>query len=186
MLRSQVSLRSQIQGNETIPPDVLAPVTSAETDPPTDRAVHQLRGTRVRFDVAVVVPVGPERAWQRLTDWRTHGDWIPMTRVEVDPADPNRFTAWSGPGKLALEDRMCAEPAEFDGSSGRCRVAKLGPVLVGEAEFSVGPGLAPGTATVQWREDVTVPRLPTLFAPAVAWVSARLFALSLRRMAKVA
>lgn len=144
------------------------------------------RGTRVAFDVAVIIPVAPEQAWRRLNDWGTHGDWIPMTRVEVDPADPARFTAWSGPGKLALEDRMHAEPSSFDGTTGRCLVHKLGPVLVGEAEFSVEPGLTPGTTTVQWREDVSVPRLPGPLAPLVAWVAARLFALSLRRLARVA
>lgn len=142
-------------------------------------------GTRVAFDVAVVIPVSPSRAWERLNDWGTHGEWIPMTRMDVDPVDPTRFTAWSGLGRLALEDRMHAEPAEFDGSAGRCLVHKLGPVLVGEAEFAIRPGLAAGTTVVQWREDVTVPHLPKPLAPIVAWVSARLFALSIRRMARV-
>ena len=158
---------------------------SSPTPSPSDTPAAPATGTRVAFDVAVVIPVAPERAWARLNDWGTHGDWIPMTRVELDPADSSRFTAWSGPGRLALEDRMHAEAAEFDGTSGRCRVRKLGPVLVGEAEFAVGPGLAAGTTLVQWREDVTVPRLPAPLAPIVAWVSARLFALSIRRMARV-
>jgi hypothetical protein len=176
------TIRSTSAGRWNVAPlaDVVASVNSPTTPHPATP------GTRVAFDVAVVLPITPETAWQRLTDWPSHGDWIPMTRVEVDPADPNRFTAWSGPGPLALEDRMQADPAEFDGSSGRCRVAKLGPVLVGEAEFSVGPALAPGSCTVVWREDVTVPRLPSVFAPAVGWVAARLFALSLRRMSRVA
>jgi len=60
-----------------------------------------------------------------------------MTRVELDADDPNAFVAFSGPGPLALEDRMRAVTREFDGSVGACRVDKLGPELVGEAEFTV-------------------------------------------------
>jgi hypothetical protein len=141
-------------------------------------------GTRVVFDVCVAVPLTPERAWRELTDWGGHGDWIPLTRVDVDPADPSRFVAWSGIGRAALEDRMHAEDAQFDGVHGRCRVAKLGPVLVGSAELAVGPGLADGTTVVQWHEDVTVPRLPRMLSPLVGWISARTFAAALRRMAK--
>jgi hypothetical protein len=43
----------------------------------------------------------------------------------------------------------------------RARIAKLGPVLVGEAEFSVSAGIAAGSAVVQWREVVSVPPSPS-------------------------
>ena len=126
----------------------------------------------------------PAEAWRRLTDWAGHADWVPMTRVEVDPADPDAFVAFSGPGPLALEDRMRAGERSFDGSTGSCRVDKLGPVLVGEAEFAVRPGETAGSTVVGWREDVLVPHLPRVFVPLVAAAGRFLFGWSLGRMAK--
>ena len=109
-----------------------------------------------------------------------------MTKVEVDPNDPARFVAWSGLGRLALEDRMHADSVEFDGSTGRGHVNKLGPVLVGDAEFTVAPGRLPSESIVGWRESVRVPYLPRVFAPLVARVGAMLFRSSLKRMARIA
>jgi hypothetical protein len=107
-----------------------------------------------------------------------------MTRMEVDPADPSRFTAWSGLGKLALEDRMQVTDTNTSGDTKTCRVVKLGPVLVGEAEFAVSPASTPNHCVVQWREDVMVPFLPRFLAPVVGWFGKILFGLSISRMAK--
>lgn len=137
---------------------------------------------RVVFGVSRVLELTPQQAWSELVDWAGHARWVPMTRVEVDPADPDRFTAWSGVGPLALEDRMRAEEQRFDGSNGYCRVSKLGPVLVGTAEFAVSPAMRDGTAVVEWREDVEVPALPRVLVPVVAAASSALFGWSLRRM----
>jgi hypothetical protein len=143
-------------------------------------------GTTVAFTLERQLDLAPTVAWSMLTDWKGHADWIPMTRVEVDPADPARFTAWSGLGRLALEDRMRATRSSFDGTTGSCLVEKLGPVLVGEAEFSVRPGDAAGTTIVHWREDVTMPHLPKVLAPLAARVGRVLFGRSLASMAKTA
>lgn len=139
--------------------------------------------TRVVFDAKVTLSLPAERVWQKLTDWGGHGEWIPLTRIDVDPADPNRFVAWSGFGrKLALEDRMHATGLNFDGQRGTCHVDKLGPVLVGFAEVAVE---ASGSGTqVVWHEDVTVPYLPKFLSGVVGKTAAALFASSLRRMAK--
>jgi hypothetical protein len=142
--------------------------------------------TAVSFVVERHLDIDVAEAWGMLTDWPGHADWIPMTRVEVDAADPARFTAWSGLGRLALEDRMRAVDATFDGTTGTCRVEKLGPVLHGEAEFSVRPGPNTGSSVVHWREEVTVPHLPRVFAPLAAAVGRVLFGKSLARMAKTA
>ena len=96
--------------------------------------------TTVTFELSRIVGMTPELAWQRLTDWRNHGEWIPLTRIEVDPTNPDRFTAWSGIGRIALEDRMHLTDRTVDTCGCRARIAKLGPVLVGEAEFSVSAG----------------------------------------------
>jgi hypothetical protein len=152
------------------------------TEPPT---TPSRTGTRVAFELDRTVALAPEVAWRRLVDWPGHADWIPMTRVEVDTQDPARFVAWSGLGKLALEDRMHAVEQEFDGVNGHCRVEKLGPVLVGEAAFTVAPGPTAGSSTVSWREDVAVPYLPKFLAPVAAKIGGLLFGASLRRMAKL-
>ena len=96
--------------------------------------------TTVTFELSRIVGMTPELAWQRLTDWHSHGEWIPLTRIEVDPTNPDRFTAWSGIGRIALEDRMHLTDRTVDTCGRRARIAKLGPVLVGEAEFSVSAG----------------------------------------------
>lgn len=64
----------------------------------------------VRFEVRYHFPVPPLEVWDRLVEWAGHGDWIPATRVVVQPGHPTvvgaTFTAWTGIGRLALEDRM--------------------------------------------------------------------------------
>lgn len=142
--------------------------------------------TTVVFELSRIVPMTPELAWQRLTDWQSHGEWIPLTRVEVDPTDPDRFTAWSGIGQLALEDRMQLTHRTVDPHARRARIAKLGPVLVGEAEFSVSAGITAGSAVVQWREVVAVPYLPRLLGPIAATMGKYLFTMALGRMARTA
>ncbi|MGA1345410.1 MAG: SRPBCC family protein [Ilumatobacteraceae bacterium] len=161
-------------------------MTSHDTSPPTTPPAPTRRGSRVEFSLARTVDLSPERAWAMLVDWPGHAEWVPMTSVEVDPEDPNRFTAWSGLGRrLALEDRMVTVEQTFDGEHGRCLVHKLGPVLVGEAEFTVAPGPTSGTAVVHWREDVHVPYLPGPLSGLTGRIGALLFAQALRRMERL-
>lgn len=137
---------------------------------------------RVVFDADVTLAMPIEKVWAELVDWGGHGRWIPMTRVEVDPSDANRFIAWSGVGKLALEDRMHATDLQFDGQKGTCHVDKLGPVLVGFADLTV---TSQGNSTrVQWHEDVQVPYVPKALTPVVAKASGMLFSFALKRLAK--
>lgn len=140
--------------------------------------------TTVSFELSRIVPMTPELAWQCLTDWRSHGEWIPLTRVEADPDDPDGFTAWSGIGRLALEDRMRLIDRRVDDFGRRARIAKLGPVLVGEAEFSVSAGITTDSAVVQWREVVSVRHLPQMLAPLAAWIGKHLFTMALGRLAR--
>lgn len=138
----------------------------------------------VEFTLSEVVPLSAADAWKKLVDWEGHGDWIPMTKVDVDPTDPNRFVAYSGMKPFVLEDRMYADRVELDGDTGRAHVHKLGPILIGEAELLVTPGLSDDTAVVVWRESVRMKYLPGFVAPVAAWVGKTLFAASLRRMAR--
>ena len=153
---------------------------STDTNAETSSTKRRRPTNQVVFDADVTLAMPADRVWAELTDWGGHGRWIPMTRVDVDPQDPNRFIAWSGLGKLALEDRMHATNLQFDGSRGTCHVEKLGPVLVGFAEVTV---TAQGDSTrVVWHEDVAVPYLPRFLSPVVGKASALLFGFALRRM----
>jgi len=139
---------------------------------------------RVVFEVDVEIPLTSQEAWNRLTDWPSHGKWIPLTRIDVDRSDPKKFVAYSGIRPLVLEDRMHQLTEQFDGTSGDSTVAKLGPILVGEARFAVKPGPSPTSCVVSWREDVAVKWLPRFLTAPVAFAAKQAFASSIKKMAK--
>ncbi len=142
----------------------------------------------IAFTVSHDFEASPRVVWDEMTDWTAHGEWIPATRVEIDEGDPRAvggmFTGYTGYGPLMLVDHMRVTEIEWDDttSSGRCEVAKLGPVLEGRAGFTVTP-TATG-ARVDWFEDVTVPYVPKLLAPVVNKLSALGFASGMRSLAK--
>jgi hypothetical protein len=160
---------------------------ATDTTAPTQDS-RRRRSNRVVFDADVTLALPIEHVWAELIDWGGHGRWIPMTRVDVDPADPNRFIAWSGVGRLALEDRMHATDIAFDGTRGTCHVDKLGPVLVGFAELTVTRAAAGAEAAtrVQWHEDVMVPYVPKFLTPVVAKASGLMFSFALKRLRRTA
>lgn len=150
---------------------------------------------KVVFTVHHTFSAAPRHVWDELVDWAGHANWIPATRVDVEPGDPlaigARFTAWTGYGPLTLEDQMQVASIEWAvaESTGTCTVDKLGPVLSGTASFVVEPD-ADGTAKLTWIEDVSVPYVPQLLAPIVGRLGAGGFKLAMislgRQMRKTA
>lgn len=144
----------------------------------------------VRFVVPYHFSAPPQRVWDELVDWAGHGAWIPATRVVVDPGDPTAvgatFTAWTGIGKLALEDRMRVGEFSWNPATGHgaCRVDKLGPILRGTAGFTVSPDRSGGT-DLNWIEDVSIRRLPQFIAPLLARAGAAGFRQGMRRLARL-
>jgi carbon monoxide dehydrogenase subunit G len=143
----------------------------------------------VEFTVPHSFDAPPRAVWDEMTDWRGHEAWIPATRVDVGPGDSRAvdatFTAYTGYGPLTLVDRMRVAEIQWDEatSTGRCVVEKLGPVLHGEAGFTVAPE---GSGTkVEWFEKVTVRRLPGPLAPVVARLGAAGFSVGMRSLGKV-
>ncbi|GAA2894395.1 hypothetical protein GCM10011428_03910 [Streptomyces violaceus] len=114
------------------------------------------------------VPLPLDEAWRRITEWRRHGEGVPLTRVGPVPSEPTRVgtlvVARSGVGPLSFDDPMEVtvwEPPE-DGAPGMCRLEKRGSVVLGWAELEVRPG--PGGRTrVVWREEIRIRLLPSLF-----------------------
>jgi Polyketide cyclase / dehydrase and lipid transport len=145
---------------------------------------------KVRFEVQHSFHASPARVWDEMVDWSRHGAWIPMTRVAVAPGDQHAvgatFTAWTGVGRLALEDRMRVSSFDWDDQAqrGACAVDKLGPLLIGTAAFTVEAGRDGGT-DVNWKEDVGVPRLPQFLAPILAAAGAAGFRFGMRRLARI-
>lgn len=142
----------------------------------------------VRFTVRHHFAEDARVVWDELVDWPAHADWIPATRVEVAPGDPQavggEFTAWTGIGRLSLEDRMRVTAIDWDDErgAGSCAVDKLGPILTGEARFTVRPdGVG---ATLEWTEDVDVKYLPALLAPVAARIGAAGFKLGMGKLAR--
>ncbi|WP_395575142.1 SRPBCC family protein [Streptomyces sp. BK79] len=120
------------------------------------------------FSLERTAPLPLDEAWRRLTDWRRHGDAVPLTRVTVTTPGPTRrgtvIVARTGAGPLAFDDRMEVtrwQPPRED-SPGLCRLEKRGRLVRGWAEIEVRPG--PGGRTrVVWREELDVRLLPSAF-----------------------
>lgn len=114
------------------------------------------------------VPLPLDEAWRRVTQWRRHGEVVPLTRVSVVPPAPTGpgtvLVARSGVGPLSFEDPMEVtvwQPPE-DGAPGMCRLEKRGRVVLGWAELEVRPGPG-GRSRVVWREEIRIRLLPSLF-----------------------
>lgn len=143
---------------------------------------------RITFDVHHRFDHDARIVWDDLVDWKSHENWIPMTRVKVGDGEPtdvgHEFTAWTGPGRLSLEDRMRVTTCEWDPetSSGDCTVEKLGPVLAGEAGFTVRPD--GDGSTLDWFEDVTIRFVPQFLAPVVGKLGALGFKQGMKGLAK--
>jgi hypothetical protein len=123
-----------------------------------------------RIVVARQIPAPARVTWNLVTDWPSHGRWVPLTTVRVlTSADGvgTRFVGRTGLGPFGFDDPM--QVSEFvpptgdlpgDGP-GRCTVVKQGRVVTGSAWFEVRP-LAGGICLLTWGEDVEIrPRAVT-------------------------
>lgn len=142
---------------------------------------------RVSFEVTRRFDADPRIVWDKLIDWPSHGEWVPLTKMEVaepgsDPTEPGyEFTGWTGVRPLALQDRMRVTRCDWDESArtGFCTVDKIGPTLGGDAGFTVRPD---GTGTeLVWQEDVVVPYVPGFLSGVAAWFGRVGFRSALKR-----
>jgi hypothetical protein len=133
------------------------------------------------------VPLPLDEAWRRVTQWRRHGEVVPLTRVSVVPPAPTGpgtvVVARSGVGPLSFEDPMeitVWQPPE-DGAPGLCRLEKRGRVVLGWAELEVRPGPG-GRARVVWREEIRIRLLPSLFDGVLRTSARYVFGRALNRL----
>lgn len=137
----------------------------------------------VEFQLRREFDCAPATLWQALSDWRSHGEWIPATRVQVLAGDGGvgtRFVARTGIGPIGFDDNMTV--TEFDSSRRRAEVRKTGPLLLGSAGFEV-EATTDGSA-LYWHEEVRVPLLPKALVPSVAFIGRALFGQALGRLAR--
>lgn len=133
------------------------------------------------------VPLPPDEAWRRLTEWPRHGAVIPLTGVTVVTTPPTRqgtvFVARTGFGPLSVKDTMEVtlwRPPTED-TAGLCRLEKRGRVITGWAQIEVGPGPG-GRSRVTWREDLSVRPLPRALDGAVASAARYAFGRAVNRL----
>ena len=137
------------------------------------------------------VDASAHQVWATLTDWPSHGRWVPLTRVRTTSARPDgvgaSFVGRTAVGPVGFDDPMTVtlwQPPTAT-EPGRCAVRKSGRVVLGEASFVVEP-VSPRRCAVTWVEDIEivgVRRLP--FADAVTrWAGRRAFAAMLAKVAR--
>ena len=142
------------------------------------------------FDVTVAVAAPPGRTWDALTDWASHGEWIPFTRMTVTSERPrglgSSFVGRTGIGPFGFDDPMVVvgwQPPE-GAVPGTCSVRKTGRVVLGWASFEVAP--RPGGCRVSWHEEVELApvRLTRPLGPLLSALGRVAFRTSLRRFAR--
>jgi carbon monoxide dehydrogenase subunit G len=105
----------------------------------------------------------PATVWDVVTDFAAYGNWMPLTRMRVDPGTPRPgwgFAGTSGIGPVGFRDPMLVTAWESPNAAGtgRFRIVKTGWLLGGWAEVRVEPDGA-GTR-LDWHEEVEVRPLP--------------------------
>jgi len=120
-----------------------------------------------QFEITRELPLSASEAWARITDWPRHGDFVPLTTVQVHD---RRIVARTGLGPVAFDDIMditAWEPPH------RCRLEKRGKLIQGWAEITVEQ--VNGKARVRWVEEIRVRALPRIFDPLVEKAARRMF-----------
>ena len=119
------------------------------------------------IEIVREVPLTPEEAWARITDWPRHARAVPLTKIH---RTPNGFVARTGVGRVGFDDPMRVvenDPPRY------CRLVKDGRVVTGYAEILVEPTAAGSRVT--WRESLHVRGVPRVFAGVERWSSRLLF-----------
>lgn len=119
------------------------------------------------FEVSREVNASVETVWERITDWASHGEFVPLTKIHNTD---DGFNARTGIGAFGFNDPMRIEEWE---PPHRCRLVKTGRVVRGWAEIVIEPTNAGSFLT--WREELTVWGVPRFVDPLQRRVAAKLF-----------
>jgi hypothetical protein len=119
------------------------------------------------IEIVREVGLSPDVAWRRLTDWRAHGSYVPLTTITLTPKG---FDAFTGLGRVGFHDPMDVVESR---DPSYCRLEKRGRVVKGWAELRVEP-FGDGSR-VTWREEIRVTGVPRAFDGLTRATSTRLF-----------
>ncbi|MEN9748632.1 MAG: hypothetical protein RLZZ603_1324 [Actinomycetota bacterium] len=113
---------------------------------------------KITLDIPAQLTV--EEAWRTLTNWRAHGEWIPLTKMIIvhsgdQPSLGDKFIGRSGIWPLVFDDVMTVCRFDPPGVSGFCEVTKSGRLVKGSASFVVST--AETGTVVTWVEDIPLP-----------------------------
>jgi hypothetical protein len=112
--------------------------------------------------------------WDRLTDWRRHGDRMPFTTVApvsgTGRAVGDMVLARTAAGRWGFDDPMeiVAFTPPGEGGAGLCRLEKRGPSVRGWAELRVRRRETGVGADVLWVEEIRVRGVPAALDPITA------------------
>jgi hypothetical protein len=138
----------------------------------------------VYFKVLRDLPLPAKVVFDELIDWKSHANWVPLTRVQVlsgEGGPGTEFVATSGIGPLALPDRMRVD--ELDPVAMTVGITKIGPLLTGQVHLSV-TRMSDTSSRLEWVEDIRVPGVPRFLAKPVAAAARKGFQTSITRMAR--
>lgn len=133
----------------------------------------------MRISIDIPTQLSVEAAWDTLTNWQAHGQWIPLTKMIIlrqgdHPGLGDKFIGRTGIGVLAFDDVMTVTRFEAPGTRGFCEVTKSGRLVKGSASFAVANTDA-GTV-VTWVEDIPLPAwIDTLIGWALKALGAAVF-----------
>lgn len=119
------------------------------------------------FTLTRDVRLSPQEAWDRVTNWPRHADFVPLTTIRKAEGG---FVARTGIGILGFDDPM--EIVEWRPPR-HCRLEKRGSVVLGWAELTVEP--LGELSRVTWKEEIRVRGVPRIFDPLTRAAGIRLF-----------
>ena len=134
--------------------------------------------TPVHILLEIQLTAGADAVYAALCDWAAHGDWVPMTRVDVLSRD--EFIAYTGVWPLVLKDHM--RVVSRRDAEREVVVEKLGPLLHGSVMFRVeerGDGCC-----VVWDESLQMPFLPKMLSNPLGHAGSGLFRVAFRKFAR--
>lgn len=137
----------------------------------------RIMSAKFRMTLEQHLPMRAGDAWRVLCDWEDHGRWVPFTKVETN-ADGS-FVAYTGVWPMRLTDRMQVSSIDEAGMS--AVIEKLGPYVKGEAAFSVR-AFDEDSCVVVWRENISIPLVPSFLSPLLKYATKAAFKLALKRM----
>ena len=149
----------------------------------------------IHVEVEVNVSKSQQEVWDKLTNWKSHGKWIPFTKIIILEEGENgngvgtRFIGRTGLGKISFDDSMLVHrfvAPEESKEDGKCWISKSSDHIQGSAYFHVIK-VDENTSRINWVENITLPsvRIPRIGYMILSKVGSLLFLYSLKKFERL-